>query len=481
MGHGRRLARRVQSTPVTPSEFEAAMAPALWRGIGIGAALAAVGAVLLVRQRREPPLSKAVTPPPPAIYLLIFIAIGVRLTALTRPFGTDEAATFLFYASKPLKIGMTVYGSPNNHPLHTALMHIAWLIFGDAEWALRLPALLAGVALVPLTWLASRSLLAAVLVAGAPVLIDYSTDARGYAIVCACALVVFNTRRPLVFAMATAIGFFTVPVMLYPFVAISVWALLTRRLSAWTVIASLLFTAALYAPMLSVSGLSAITSNAYVRPMPLALFVKALPKYALDVGRVMFDRTLILGIVIVAAAVARARAAAWAGVGAVLVVLVAQRVLPFPRVWLPFVPLLFILAASWWRWPRFETIAAIVVALTLATLWLVTPRPRDTGELPGVVDIARELKLRVRPGDAVLAGTPSDLPLAFYFAKLAVPADVLNPDVARANRVFVVCNRAYGMTLPRTLASLRIDLRGFVTRRVDERGAAEIVEMVRQR
>src|SRR2546425_3783489 len=97
--------------------------------------------------------------------------------------GSDESATFLYYASHPLPVAVSIYGSPNNHILHTVLMHLSYVIFGASEWALRLPAFLAGVAIVPLTYVVARSLgnrgalLAAALSASAPVLIDYSTDA----------------------------------------------------------------------------------------------------------------------------------------------------------------------------------------------------------------------------------------------------------------------------------------------------------------
>src|SRR5207245_4620972 len=60
----------------------------------------------------------------------------------------------IYYASHPLSVALTIYGSPNNHILHSLLMHFAYRMFGSAEWALRLPALLAGIAIVPLTYVA---------------------------------------------------------------------------------------------------------------------------------------------------------------------------------------------------------------------------------------------------------------------------------------------------------------------------------------
>ena len=152
--------------------------------------------------------------------------------------GNDEAASFIYYASHPLSIIVTIYGSPNNHILHSILMHAAYRIFGSAEWALRLPAFLAGMAIVPLTYLAARNLprekalptrgalIAAALAASAPVLIDYSTDARGYTLLCCfvliCTIAVARGAWR-TFAISAALGFYTLPVMLYPFLMLVVW------------------------------------------------------------------------------------------------------------------------------------------------------------------------------------------------------------------------------------------------------------------
>ena len=57
----------------------------------------------------------------------------------------DEAFTFLRFASQPLLEGLTTYAEPNNHLFHTLLVHISTSLFGDQPWAIRLPALLAGV------------------------------------------------------------------------------------------------------------------------------------------------------------------------------------------------------------------------------------------------------------------------------------------------------------------------------------------------
>ncbi len=482
-------------------ELEAAIAPLLWRGIAAGAVLAILAALLLargtsagVRVRETVALRDRLL-----IAAITLLGAALRLPPMTRPLGTDEAATFLYYVSRPLIVGLTIYGSPNNHLFHTALAHATVRLFGDAEWALRLPAFVAGVALIPLTWLTSRrigasgGLIAAALVAATPALIDYSTDARGYTMLSAFTLIAASAMHELVrrgtrrdaaiFALASALGFYTIPVMLYPFVFLAVWGLLRaerRRPVLVALGAAVLLTATLYAPVILVSGIEALTANPYVRPLAMSELLGRAPGYGLAVwSRMMVGIPLVLQLVIGVAAIAGRRLTlpAGAGVLAIAIVLLAQRVLPFPRVWLPFLPLLLIAAAAAWRWPRLEFATAIALLLVLGALAVMTPRVRDTGELPGVDRIARTLRTRLRAGDAVLATTPSDLPLAFYLR--GAPADVLHPDVAHARRLFVVANRDAGQTLPRTLAAFGIDPRRCTVQRIEDRGSAAVYLLTR--
>ncbi len=72
-------------------------------------------------------------------------------------------------------------------PLFSAAVHVAMRLFGDAEWALRLPSALAGIALVPVTawaagrWAGERTVMpAAWLAAGSPFLVWYAQEARNY-------------------------------------------------------------------------------------------------------------------------------------------------------------------------------------------------------------------------------------------------------------------------------------------------------------
>ncbi len=84
----------------------------------------------------------------------------------------------------------------NQAPLYFWIVWAFQLVLGNAEWALRLPSLLAGLAIIPLAFVVGRSitrssgagLLAALLAALSPTLVYFSQEARVYAIVQCLAL-----------------------------------------------------------------------------------------------------------------------------------------------------------------------------------------------------------------------------------------------------------------------------------------------------
>ncbi len=65
----------------------------------------------------------------------------------------DEAYTHYYFSSRGLRTLLTNYHVPNNHVFHSLLVHIFTGVFGEQEWAIRLPAFLAGVISLPLVYL----------------------------------------------------------------------------------------------------------------------------------------------------------------------------------------------------------------------------------------------------------------------------------------------------------------------------------------
>ena len=121
-----------------------------------------------------------------ALALIIVIGAGLRAAFLDRLVRSDDAIIFLRYVSKPLAEIVSTYDQPGNHVLQSAVTRLAYLAFGNRPWALRLPALIAGILIIPATYVWAKDeygkgagLLAAALTAASSFLVDYSTRARG--------------------------------------------------------------------------------------------------------------------------------------------------------------------------------------------------------------------------------------------------------------------------------------------------------------
>jgi hypothetical protein len=262
-----------------------------------------------------------------ALLLVLGAGIGSRLWLLFGwPMRYDEAFTFLNYARDPLMLGLTRYDMPNNHLFHTFLVHVAYRLVGDAPWALRLPAFLAGVLVMPATYLAVRALYgrdaalgAMALVATAMAGIEISTYARGYSTVTLLFLILVCLGAGLrradraagwgLFAVLGALALYTVPTGLYAVATVAAWLLLEawtgdltvppRRFVACLVgalAAVAALTAMLYAPILIRTDLSTLLATnpivaLKVRPLPWTEFLAGNAVKAADAwGRWAADR-----------------------------------------------------------------------------------------------------------------------------------------------------------------------------------------------
>jgi hypothetical protein len=231
-----------------------------------------------------------------ACVALVLIAIALRLAHINQPMRGDEAWTYMRFALQTLPGLLSDYSIPNNHILHTLLVKLSTTVFGDAEWTIRLPTFVAGVLLVPATYAAARvladrnaALFAAALVAVLPGLVLYSTNARGYSMICLAFVVLIILANALAdvdsiahwigFAIVLALGAYTIPVMLYPAGAVSLWlpmerarrhgivglrGLVPRMTTALLLAGSLTLLA--YAPVLLRSGTELLVGNPYVTP-----------------------------------------------------------------------------------------------------------------------------------------------------------------------------------------------------------------------
>jgi hypothetical protein len=247
------------------------------------------------------------------VVLVLVLTVGaaaIRWIFINKPFSHDEAYTFEAFAVRPFFKVVTDYSLPNNHIFHTILVRISYLLFGVEPWAVRLPALLSGILMVPAAFLLARqlynrnvALLSAALVAVNPVLIGFSTDARGYTLISLITLLIFGLgvfvrRRKnrfawLLIGFLSALGFYTIPIFLYPFGILMMWLFLSALIgdrgagyrNFWSVIRYLIVSGGLtivltlifYLPVMIYSGISALVGNSFVGSLSWGDFIQTLP------------------------------------------------------------------------------------------------------------------------------------------------------------------------------------------------------------
>jgi hypothetical protein len=177
------------------------------------------------------------------VLFLFAIGIFLRIWHLGRSVRYDEAWTYVEFASRPLVFGLSNYTAPNNHLLNTLLVHFSTQLFGDTLFGLRFPALAAGCLVITASWFASRALygqLAAILtaacVATLPTFIEFSVNARGYALqwLSVLAMIWFGVvllKNPslrigwLGLVVAGVAGMYSIPTTVIPIAGVFGWML----------------------------------------------------------------------------------------------------------------------------------------------------------------------------------------------------------------------------------------------------------------
>ena len=181
---------------------------------------------------------------------VVTILAGInRLALMESPMLHDEAYTVVTYADSFFH-ALTDYSMPNNHVFHTLLVYLSVRAFGLAPWSARLPAFLAGVLVIPGVYFLAKQI-----------------------------------YDPWTGAIFSALGRFTVPVMLFPFGMLFVWLFLENLAASpapysskwefiryWLIAGFLtaFLTILLYAPVLIYTGPQKLFANGFVAPLTWA-------------------------------------------------------------------------------------------------------------------------------------------------------------------------------------------------------------------
>jgi hypothetical protein len=435
---------------------------------------------------------------------LTLAALLTRIWFIHLPFQHDESYNFVVFAIKPLRIALSDYHFPNNHLFQTLLMHFSYLLFGAQDWSVRLPAFLAGVLSAPAAYALARrwygpvtALLSGMALAVSPIMVSYSVTARGYSIIALFTLMLFllGTRlregnRRLAWLgviVVSALGFYTIPIFLYPFGVWLVWMGLNSLRStpeypalqrlvnlALASAAAAVLTLLLYLPVFRYSGVGAVFANQWVAPVSRADFLPTLLVRLPEIwaewnsavppaGQALLAAGFLLSLI---APVRQGRLPAQIGLLFIALIFAVQRPNPWPRTFLFLLPLLMIWASAGWvfaaqklsqrfaRLQRWERPAAGAALAALALFGLFTTLARNPAQAaqPGALEQSVQIiAARIAPEQIVVATAPDEAPVWYYLKKYAFADQVLLRNVP-FTRAYVIIDESLGQTIQSVIA-----------------------------
>ena len=439
-----------------------------------------------------------------AVLLLMSAAILIRILFLNYPMRYDESYTVVVFAMRPWLNLISDYSLPNNHIFHTILVKLAINRFGTAPWAVRIPAFVSGIFCVPAGYLLARqlygrisALLSAGLIAALPMLVSYSTNARGYSQYTLFSLILFSLAIYLskhanlagwgLFVIFAVAGFYTVPFMLFPFGAACFWLLASavagethqaygnlNRLLKYLFLAgvlTVLFTFILYLPVIVIgTGFNSLVGNPFVKPLSYVDFWLMLGEqltntwmnWNYDLPQTI-QVLLAVGVILSVGLhhrVSRVKvpiqitASIW-----ILMILVLLHRNPLDRIWLFLMPFWLIWACGGliaplnhlgFPWKRLQ-LGLVIGSLMITVAWSIqrvhTYFPGWQND-PGKVELAAEyLSQNLVYGDAVAVVFPYDAPYWYYLGRFGVDDEFMHQiELEPHERVFAVFTKQFAET-----------------------------------
>lgn len=439
-----------------------------------------------------------------AVLLLMGAAILIRILFLNYPMRYDESYTVIVFAMRPWLNLISDYSLPNNHIFHTILVKLAINLFGTAPWAVRFPAFLSGIYCVPAGYLLARqlygrisALLSAGLIAALPMLISYSTNARGYSQYTLFSLILFSLAIYLskhanlsgwgLFVIFAVAGFYTVPFMLFPFGAACLWLVVSAvagetcqgygslsRLLKYLFSAgvlTVLFTFILYLPVIVIgTGINSLVGNPFVTTLSWADFWPSLGEQLKNTWMNWnYDLPQAIQVLLAAGVilslgfhyrVSRVKVPLQITIFIwILGVLVLLRRNPLDRIWLFLMPFWLIWACGGLiaplnhlrlPWGRLQ-LGLVVGSMVITAGWSIerihTYFPGWQADA-GKVELAAEyVSQNLISGDAVAVVFPYDAPYWYYLSRFGVTDEFMHQiELEPHKRVFAVVDSQYAET-----------------------------------
>lgn len=445
-----------------------------------------------------------------AIPLLILSGIIIlgsffRYAYLWKPMGHDETYTFIAFASRGLRISITDYHLPNNHVFHTILVNLAYQMFGDSPAVIRLPAFLSGVLIIPATYFIGKifynlkiGLVGASIVASLPVLVGYSTVARGYTIITLFSLLIIiiasyvKDHRNLVawglLVIFSSLGLYTNPTMIYPIGMAYTWLLLSKLIQdvcdtygnkfylylVSSALSIMVLALILYLPIIINSGLQSIIGNDVIEALSWSNFTQSIEPRIKNTWQ-EWNRAIpnaitlsaLIGLIasLFVPKLPRNRRiplilAAFIWIGTALLI---QRVAPWPRIWLFLLPFFVIWITAgiiglfellFRVLPRSESLMTGLIGIFFVSpliFGVIRNYPQYDQKLHSrgeVEQLADYLKDTLQPDDVVVVTSPDSIVLKYYMRRNGLGNEFTELEKERSfNHAIVVVNPRQGQTM----------------------------------
>ncbi|MBP6698208.1 MAG: glycosyltransferase family 39 protein [Flavobacteriales bacterium] len=430
------------------------------------------------------------------VWALILAGAALRIWQMRQPVIYDEAFTYTYYATRPLSVIISDYSYPNNQVFHTLLVKLTTSLFGVHLWSLRLPALIAGILTLPLSYLFARitfnryiAMIMLALVASCGSLIEYSALGRGYSITWCCMIVSWIIGRHLtktnngvsavLLAVVLAVGMWTVTSTLYIAAATYIWLFLQLILrygstlgtrmyrSILSVVLFLVITALFYLPVIVVHGLGQLFHHPTMGDNTWEVFSATHHERSLDLW-VYFTETSASWIAFVGFAAityaayisSKYRMLIVATALGAIPIVIAQSLVAPPRVWIytlfvmhlgSAIGLFYLLKLlqdtglkSFGK--RFRTVLTSLL-IFVGMGWLGMRGIRDRiDRFPEAALAADHFKNVLVSGDRVFTDFPWEAPLEFHFMAARIPRGLLYTKPSPRSALYVMVGPAAGQT-----------------------------------
>ena len=441
------------------------------------------------------------------VLLVILVGAALRISQLALPVTYDEAVTCTAYATRSFGFIFSDYTSPANHFLHTALVKCSISVFGIHRWSLRLPALLAGLFVMPLFYVFVRvmfnryiALMALSFASASGALISYSALARGYSLTwlfMLCALLAGrhfakrnNWASALMVAVFCAFGMWVVPSMLFVSTTVYVWLAFYLVVNYESSLSKrflrlgasfglfLLLTMLVYAPVVSLHSIDHVLHHPALGENTWAVFASTEQDRAFELWD-FFSSTAttwlsvlgFIGLVYAAYISVKYRIMLFAlALGAVPLTFMLRYVAP-PEVWTYMLFNLHLSSAIGLFYamkliqekvyPGFAKRTRTLVACTLVLIgfgWLGVVRTKDQKpRFPEVAEAAAWFSGVLKSGDRVYVEQPVDAPFTFELMSRGMARSLAETGPVSGGKVYVLVAPSNAQTLKSVLGSNNAD------------------------